>query len=844
MRKSFVRGRSWWNWLLGNGTARPAPRVSQNSHKVSRRPRNRHRSLTYEALEPLCMLTSSAVISGPQSVMEPTASGTTTSAQFSISLPMFNYGDSGTVHWATEAVAGGAVPGQDYVASSGTVSLSYLNTQVYVTVPVSYDMVSESSEALRVVLSSPTGNLAIMVGTATTNIIDNNPPPPPPPMPPPVPTVIFSDAASNFLLEGQNREIHVIRDMSADWLTVYYVIADDSVATSSDVGLAPAGSVEFIPGQTDATITLTVIDDSAIEVHELLKLSLVQFPAPNQGPGAYMVGSTGNSLTTIGDNNEDIFSDLTVAWKESEDHWVDSPDNEMLWQGDELRWTVTLPPEEMPFAAEMTSLKLLKRPHADPAASWEEIAPQSMQRNPDNLAQFFIVANPLVGDWDINVHGLFGFGINAWLPAPKHRPADAITSTRWTIPTYDPLLRLEYNSNEPYSDSLYFGQRVYPEYTLPPDHVSGQSDHTWVDVEIRLAMAPPEGFYASVYMRSFDPDHVYDPPTWNEELTLDPNDVFDGAGHFDGKPNDNRFGSTVVGGGGFLQLDQVTFDPGATTATNSFKILAIQPGNNFRVGATNHQPWLSRMDLDLIDDVTIRGPGVTTASVTEVLTVWRTLHIEQDSMGPPSASDLPFAPDDVPVADVREAKLGLLNSKFQYANVEVVADLGQYEARAGASDNAFFMMNLESSKVGDPAYTAADGMRDVTNATGFWTVQIVGSYDAGLAEDNDGETDVTTGITSWAYGTYAAPTVFIFTESIRDAAITAGVDESVLEMRTVVHEVGHTFIGPHGSPGADDGIMIPSVVFTGSDTDNVFSPKALAAIQSSLKPQSGLFPNP
>jgi len=131
---------------------------------------------------------------------------------------------------------------------------------------------------------------------------------------------------------------------------------------------------------------------------------------------------------------------LTVAWKESDNNWVNSPDNEMLWQEDDLRWTVTLPVAEIPFAAELTSLKLLKRPHDNPAAPWEEIPLQSAEQNPDNLSQFFIYANPWVGDWDITVHGVFGIAVNSWLAAPKHRAVDGFASTTWEISGWERML--------------------------------------------------------------------------------------------------------------------------------------------------------------------------------------------------------------------------------------------------------------------------------------------------------------------------------------------------------------------------------------------------------------------
>ena len=60
------------------------------------------------------MLTGSIVISGPANIAEPVQPGPNTSAQVQISLTQYGYGDSGSVHWQTESVAGGATSGVDF----------------------------------------------------------------------------------------------------------------------------------------------------------------------------------------------------------------------------------------------------------------------------------------------------------------------------------------------------------------------------------------------------------------------------------------------------------------------------------------------------------------------------------------------------------------------------------------------------------------------------------------------------------------------------------------------------------------------------------------------------------
>jgi hypothetical protein len=804
------------------------------------------------------MLTGSIVISGPGNVLEPTMPGTTTIAQVTISLTQFSYGDSGSVHWATEVVAGGATPGQDYVADSGTVNLSFTNTSVYVNVPILYDSFSEGPEEFRVVLSSPTGSLGIMVGSCTITIGTGYGPPPPPPDPPPTPTVSFASSTSEPMFEGDTRELHLVRNMTGPALTVYFVIAADSVAKSSDVTLTPAGSVTFAEGETGATFTLTAIDDAAIEVHEVLKLSLVPYPAPNQGPAPYIVGNPSDAVLQIYDNNEAIFSDLTVDWLAPDDSWVNSSDTEMLWQEDDLRWTVTLPPEEIPFASELSNLKLLKRPHDNPAASWEELEAQSMQPNPDDLAQFFIYADPLVGDWDITARGVFGAAVTAWLFAPKHYAETAIHSTEWVVPTYDPGLRLIHDPDDVlWMDPLYYGPRIYPEYTLPPDHVTGQSDHTLVDVEVTLAMAPPPGFSAVVYMRSFDPDHEFNPSSSSANFTLDPNDSYQSTP----QDLDNRFGSVVTGGGGFLLNDQISFAAGQAAKTNPFKILAIQPGNNFNVGATIHQAWANTpyMHLSFTNRVAIEGVKMTPAHSTEVLTVWRTLHVERDSMGEPDPIYDLFDPTPAPgwddpeptPWDVRDADIGLLAESFRPANIDVSADLQAYDITDGWDIDFFARNVIDEADVN----ASAEDMRDVRNNNAFWTVQVIGAYEFADEDFDHPDKGTTFGI---LYGA-DEPFALVFLEAIRDRAAFAGsVDypvtfgsnaterEMILDRRTVVHEVAHAFLGYHfyintyqdPTHPSNYGIMNIIVDLFGTPQDFRFEPEQLGIIQSQLKPHT------
>lgn len=809
------------------------------------------------------MLTGSIVISGPSSIMEPTVPGTTANAHVSISLAMYSYGDSGTVQWATQPVANGATPGEDYDTSSGTVSLSYLNAQVYVDIPIKYDTLSEPSEAFQVVLSNPTGNLGIMQGTLTISITDNSPPPPPPPQYPLVATVNFSDSGSHHIFEGDEREIHVVRDLSYGELIVYYVIADDSVASEDDVTLEPAGSVTFAPGQTEATIRLTAEDDSTIEVHELLKLSLVTYPAPNQGPGAYLVGSAADSFTTINDNNEVIFSDLTVDWKTPDGGWQNSPDTEMLWQDDELRWTVTLPPEEIPFAAELTSLQLLKRSHDNLAAPWEEFSQQSFTQNPDNLAQYFIFGNPFVGDWDITVRGILST-LDVWLLHPVHRVANAIASVTWQRPDDDPNLRLEMHDEG--DNNLYTGPRIYPEFSDPIE-AGPQSSHTWAKIDVELAMQSPVGVVTDVHLKLFDPDNRFNAAKYSDIGAgyLDPNDlVADSAPNppFEPfllgiikRPNDNRSSSGSMETGAYLVSPQVEVLPGTKIGSTTMHLISIQPGNNYRVAAHGRQAVIDAVHFGT-DAVSFRvgvaNAPLTASNASNVLEVWRTLHIESDSMGEPPVTDpdeFVTNTDDPPPnpRNVRGLDTSLVGDLFRPACIDVAVVSPQYDTR----DDSFFQHNIEDAQVDQPdgsAFGHASDMRDVANVDAYWVVQVVACYEGNRFEAWDAPSGkVTLGITTGIEegGEAGIPVCFVYLECIRDRAAYTGteyphsVDETTLERRIVAHEVGHTFLGGHNIEYANQGIMSSNDAIRNPDAAySRFTAHQLGVIQSQPKPHA------
>ncbi len=153
------------------------------------------------------------------------------------------------------------------------------------------------------------------------------------------------------------------------------------------------------------------------------------------------------------------------------------------------------------------------------------------------------------------------------------------------------------------------GLRIFPDRQTPADAINRSK------VRVKATVDPPqEG--CTVSFKSFD----IDDPSSNT-TPVDPNGS---AG------NDNR-GTPKIG---------ALSAPSAQTDTTGVAIadftVTKQPGDNFKVVATgNGGDFLDSLTVDGVDIKDAEGNTLPTpqAKVTEMLTVWRRVHIEVDSMG-------------------------------------------------------------------------------------------------------------------------------------------------------------------------------------------------------------------
>jgi hypothetical protein len=91
-------------------------------------------------------------------------------------------------------------------------------------------------------------------------------------------------------------------------------------------------------------------------------------------------------------------------------------------------------------------------------------------------------------------------------------------------------------------------------------------------------------------------------------------------------------------GAGVLQDAYVDVLPGMDSAETEWTV-SHQPGDNYRVAASTAPAWLASLDAlqpSPTGELSYAGP-----EVSPMLTVWRTLHIEADSMAPPPTEDTP-----------------------------------------------------------------------------------------------------------------------------------------------------------------------------------------------------------
>ena len=154
------------------------------------------------------------------------------------------------------------------------------------------------------------------------------------------------------------------------------------------------------------------------------------------------------------------------------------------------------------------------------------------------------------------------------------------------------------------------GKRIFPDKTSPTDSTRRNT------VRVKATVTPAVSG-VTLYFQSFDVD---DPST--NGAPVDANGTNGGDNR--GTPKQGTLATTSA----------VT--DGSGIATNDFTV-TMQPGDNFRVAVAFRQDNLNGMTDDNVPGNNLHPPAFAGAA-TPLLTVWRNLHVEMDSMAPVSSN--------------------------------------------------------------------------------------------------------------------------------------------------------------------------------------------------------------
>jgi hypothetical protein len=184
-----------------------------------------------------------------------------------------------------------ATAGQDYVATSGTLSFAPGETRKEFTIKILDDAVYEEVQTFFVTLSDPTGGAAVRApSTAQIHITENDP----------APRVRFSSANYSIAENAGAATLTITKTGATEAMTtVYYKTRDKTAKAPSDytfTGDDLTASVVFEPGETSKQIQISIHDDGFKEPDETFE---VYFTVVQNGAE----GTPNVATVTITDND-------------------------------------------------------------------------------------------------------------------------------------------------------------------------------------------------------------------------------------------------------------------------------------------------------------------------------------------------------------------------------------------------------------------------------------------------------------------------------------------------------------------------------------------------------------
>lgn len=202
-------------------------------------------------------------------------SGTTTMT-FTVTLSAAT-SQNVTVNYATQngtATTSGTLDsgGQDYVATSGTLTFLPGETSHTIAVTINGDVANEADETFNVVLSGVSTTAQIQKGTGVGTIVNDDA----------LPTLSIANASKNEGNSGTSNMVFTVTlsAKSGRTVTVGFDTADGTATTTGLIVeggtdyTAANGTLSFAPGQTTATVSVPITGDTTLENDETFTVTL------------------------------------------------------------------------------------------------------------------------------------------------------------------------------------------------------------------------------------------------------------------------------------------------------------------------------------------------------------------------------------------------------------------------------------------------------------------------------------------------------------------------------------------------------------------------------------------
>jgi hypothetical protein len=187
-----------------------------------------------------------------------------------------------------------ATSGADYGALPGYVDIPSGQSSAPISVVVIDDTTTESSETVRLTISSNAAYTIGSPGNATVTITDNDSQQPQGEL---TVTITAPDASAAEPADNGSFTVSRTGSTSAS-LRVYYSISGSTASSGADYASLP-GYVDIPSGQSSALISVVVIDDITVESSETVNLTIRSIPPYT----TYTIGSPSNAAVTIADND-------------------------------------------------------------------------------------------------------------------------------------------------------------------------------------------------------------------------------------------------------------------------------------------------------------------------------------------------------------------------------------------------------------------------------------------------------------------------------------------------------------------------------------------------------------